>query len=144
VRWLAAVLVVLALAGCVGPAPTTDQYQGKAAHTAADALAQLETARLAVEHAGRLSAAYLETVLVDAEEAFDSIENTFDSIQPPDDPMADRLRSDLDKLLSDGSDGIAELRIQARRSDTAAMTSTAHHLGETAAGLDRFHQEHDT
>ena len=139
-RWLAAVVVVLALAGCVGPAPTTDQYQGKAAHTAADALAQVETARLAVEHAGRLSAAYLETVLVDAEEAFDSIENTFDSIQPPDDPMADRLRSDLDKLLSDGSDGIAELRIQARRSDTAAMTSTAHHLGETAAGLDRFHQ----
>ena len=30
--------------------------------------------------------------------------------------------------------------IQARRSDTAAMTSTARDLAETAAGLDRFHQ----
>lgn len=143
-KWLPAVAIVLALAGCVGPAPTTDQYEGKAAHTAADALAQLETARLAVQNARGMPASYLETVLVDAEEAFDSIENTFDSIEPPDDPVADRLRSDLDDLLSDGSDGIAELRILARRGDAAALASTAQDLGKTATGLDRFQQEHDS
>ena len=120
-RWLPAVAILLVLAGCVGPAPTTGEYEGKAGHTAAEALAQLETARLAVEHAGALPAWNLETVLVDSEEAFDSIENTFDSIQPPADPAADGLRSELDKLLSDGADGIAQLRIQARRSDAAAL-----------------------
>jgi hypothetical protein len=144
VRWLLVALVVLGLTGCVGPAPTTGEYEGKAAHTAADALSQLQTARLAVDNSGRLPASYLETVLVDAEDAFGSIETTFDSIQPPDDPAADKLRSDLDALLSDGSDGIAQLRILARRSDSAGMRSTAADLGKTADQLDRFNQVHDS
>jgi hypothetical protein len=139
-----AALVVLGLAGCVGPAPTTGAYAGKAAHTAAEALAQLETARLAVQNAGRMPASYLDTVLSDAENAYGSVMTTFDSIQPPDDPAADELRSDLDDLLSDGSDGIAQLRILARRGDVADMRSTAAILGKTADGLDRFNQEHDS
>jgi hypothetical protein len=139
-----AALAVLGLSACVGPAPTADAYAGKAAHTAADALSELETARLAVQNAGRMPASYLDTVLSDAEDAYGSIETTFDSIQPPDDPGADRLRSDLDTLLSDGSDGIAQLRIQARRDDVAGMRSTAAGLAKTADGLDRFHQEHDS
>lgn len=143
-RWLPGVAIVLALAGCVGPAPTTGEYEGKAAHTAGEALAQVETARLAVEHAGGIPSAYLETVLVDAEGSFDSIQSTFDSIQPPADPAADRLRSELDKLLSDGSDGMAQLRILARRRDQAGMASAAHDLGRTAVGLDRFHQDHES
>ncbi|HEY6748914.1 MAG TPA: hypothetical protein VI357_24755 [Mycobacteriales bacterium] len=141
-RWLPAVLAIAALTGCVGPAPTTGEYEEKAAHTAADALSQLQTARLAVGNAGRMPASYLETVLVDAEEAFGSIESTFDSIQPPDDPRADRLRSDLDGLLSDGSDGMTQLRVLARRSDAAGLRSTAEQLVATADGLGRFAREH--
>ena len=143
-RWLPAVAIVLALAGCVGPAPTSHEYEGKAAHTAGEALAQVETARLAVEHFKGVPSTYLETVLVDSEQSFDSIQNTFDSIQPPADPAADQLRSQLDKLLSDGADGMAQLRILARRNDAAALASTAQNLGQTAAGLDRFHQDHES
>jgi hypothetical protein len=141
-RRLLAAVALLGLTGCVGPAPTVGMYEGKAAHTAKDALSQLETARLAVANSGRMPASYLETVLVDAEESFGSIQTTFDSIQPPDDPDADKLRAELDALLSDGSDGIGQLRIQARRGDTAAMASTARDLASTADGLNRFGEEH--
>jgi hypothetical protein len=141
-RLLLAGLVLLGLTGCVGPAPTTGEYEGKAAHTARAALSQLETARLAAQNSGRMSAGYLETVLVDAEEAFGSIQTTFDSIQPPDQPAADRLRAELDPLLSDGADGIAQLRILARRGDTAGMASQARELGVTADRLDRFGEKH--
>jgi hypothetical protein len=89
-----------------------------------------------------MPAGYLRTVLVDAEESLGSIQTTFDSIQPPDDPDADKLRAELDPLLSDGSDGIAQLRILARRGDTAAMASTARDLASTAEQLNRFGQEH--
>jgi hypothetical protein len=131
-RWWLVALVLFGLVGCVGPAPTTGQYEGKAAHTAKDALSQLETARLAVENSGRMPAGYLETVLVDAEQAFGSIQTTFDSIQPPDQPRADALKADLDPLLSDGSDGITELRILARRGDTGRMATVSRDLGATA------------
>jgi hypothetical protein len=83
-------------------------------------------------------------VLVGAEEAFGSIETTFDSIQPPDDPSADQLRNDLDGLLSTGSDGIEQLRILARRDDAAGMAKISAELGRTADDLDRFHEEHDS
>jgi hypothetical protein len=144
VRWLLAVVVAVGLTACVGPAPTTSQYEGKAAHTAADALSQLETARLAIENSARMPTPYLTTVLSESEDAFGSIQTTFDSIQPPDDPAADQLRSDLDDLLSAGSDGLAQMRILARRDDTAGMRSTARQLAATAAGLERFNQEHDS
>lgn len=136
------VVLFAAVTGCVGPAPTVDSYEGKAAHTARDALSQLETARLAVEHSGGMSAAYLETVLVDAEQSYSSVQATFTSIQPPDDPAADRLRDELDPMLSDGSDGIAHLRILARRGERAALVSAAVKLAEVAEGLDRFGEEH--
>jgi hypothetical protein len=143
-RLLCVLPVVLALTACVGPVRSTGQYEGKAAHTAAEARSQLETARLAVDNAGRMPSAYLETVLVDAEEAFGSIETTFDSIQPPDDPAADKLRTQLDDLLSDGSDGISTLRILARRGDAAGLAATARQLRTTSDGLDRFNEEHDS
>ena len=81
-------------------------------------------------------------MLVDAEESFGSIQATFDSIQPPDDPAADKLRAELDPLLSDGSDGITQLRILARRGDRTAMAATSRDLAATADMLDRFHEQH--
>jgi hypothetical protein len=141
-RLLATAVLLVAVTGCVGPAPSVDSYEGKAAHTARDALSQLQTARLAVEHSGGMPAAYLETVLVDAEESYSSVEAAFTSIQPPDDPAADRLRDELDPMLSDGSDGMTELRILARRGDTAELRSAAAKLAELAEGLDRFGEEH--
>jgi len=139
---VAALSAVLALSGCVGPAPTTQVYETKAVHTANDSLSALQTALLSVRTSldGRLMQAYLETVLSDSEDAFSSIQATFDSIQPPDTERADQLRDELDKLLSDGGDGMAQLRILARRRDTAKLAAVAHELAATAQGLDKFAQ----
>jgi hypothetical protein len=141
-RRAAAVLVttLLACAACVGPAPTTAVYRGKAGHTAEDALSQLETARLAVETSqrGNLLHASLEVMLTEAEDGFDSIQATFDSIQPPDSAEADRIRDKLDEILSAGSDGLARLRIAARRGDSAVLDSTSTELGAVSEQLQAF------
>jgi hypothetical protein len=141
---VAGLLAALALSGCVGPALTTKSYAGKAVHTANAGLSELQTALLSVDASlhGRLMQAYLETVLSDSEDAFSSIQTTFDSIQPPDSDIADRLRDGLDRLLSDGADGMSQLRILARRHDTTQLSAEADKLHETADGLNRFTQEY--
>src|SRR5215203_3502690 len=82
------VLLLVALAGCVGPARTPTAYEAKAGQAAAEALSQVRTALLAVDAGagGRLPSAYEETVLVDAEAGIGSVRTSFDSIQPPADP----------------------------------------------------------
>lgn len=131
---------ILGLTACVAPASGTSDYQGKAGHTAAAALSQLETARLAVETASRGSMLHttLEVMLSQAEDGFNSVQATFDSIQPPDTAEADKVRDKLDAILSDGSDGLAQLRIAARRSDTATMDLTSHDLGRVSQQLQDF------
>jgi hypothetical protein len=139
-----ALSLVLALSGCVGPARTTQTYEGKAVRTANDSLSALQTALLSVttSQRGRLTQAYLETVLTNSEDAFSSIQATFDSIQPPNTARAAELRDDLDKLLSDGADGLAQLRILARQHERKDLYAEAHTLAATAAGLDKFAQGH--
>ena len=141
---VAAVLAVLALSGCVGSARTTQTYEDKAVRTANDSLSALETALLSVQTSlrGRLMQAYLETVLSESEDAFSSIQSTFDSIQPPDTDRADQLHDSLDKLLADGADGMAQLRILARRQNTGQLAAEAHKLAATADGLDTFAKTH--
>jgi hypothetical protein len=128
----------------VGPARTTSTYEGKALRTAQDSLSELQTALLSVRTSmqGRLMQAYLETMLSDSEDAFSSIQTTFDSIQPPVTAPADKLRDELDSLLSDGADGMAQLRILARRQDKAKLAAEVTELVSTASGLDKFAQEH--
>jgi hypothetical protein len=144
VRGLALVVLSGCLAACVAPAPTTGAYGGKAARTASDALSEVETARLAVEanRLGRLPQGYLEVLVAGAEEAFGSIQQTFDSVQPPDDPAADAVRDALDQLLSDGADNLGALRIAARREDHAAMEKASAALELVASGLSTFDPEH--
>jgi hypothetical protein len=139
-----AIVLVFALTGCVGPARTTATYQGKAVRTARDSLSELQTALLSVQTSqrGRMMQAYLETVLSEAEDAFSSIQATFDSIQPPNTVTADTLRQSLDVLLADGADGMAQLRIFARRQDTVRLAARARKLAATGRGLEQFVQEH--
>jgi hypothetical protein len=135
---------ILLLAGCVGPATTVSAYTGKALHAAAAAESQVQTVRLAVDQhlKGRLQQAYLETMLSDSEDAMSSVQDSFDSIQPPDNPVADKLRDDLDKLLSDSSDALSQLRIEARREDAGQMAQLLHSLKPLATQLDHFTTEH--
>jgi hypothetical protein len=139
-----AALAALLLTSCVGPATTVSAYTGKAVRTASDALSEVQTARLAVQASldGKLPRAYLETVLQNSEDALSSIENSFDSIQPPNAAKADDLRDALDSVLGDGSDAVSQLRISARREDTAGLRSALSDLGPVAQKLDAFQSEH--
>jgi hypothetical protein len=135
--------VVFLSAGCVAPASSTTDYQGKAGHTAAAALSQLETARLAVETAkrGNLLHATLKIVLSQAEDGFTSIQATFDSIQPPNSDEADKVRDKLDQILSDGADGLGQLRIAARRNDSAQMNQVSADLAKVSQQLQALSDE---
>jgi hypothetical protein len=128
----------------VGPARTTPTYEGKAVRAANDGLSALQTALVVVQagQRGRVTQSYLEIILSQSEDSFSSIQNSFDSIQPPDTARADQLRDGLDKLLSDGSDGLGQLRILGRRQDGAQLAAEAKKLGATADGLEKFAKGH--
>ena len=133
-------LVMMTVAGCVGPARTTAQYTGKARRTANDAVSGLQTALLAVETSrrGKMLGLPLRVMLQDAEESYGSVQRTFDSIQPPDVKRADDIRDRLDKILSDGADTLAQLIVVARRNDQSEMLRTAAHLTPTITDLGDF------
>jgi hypothetical protein len=134
--WLA---IVLLLGACTGPVRSTNVYESKAGATAETVASAVETARLAVDAAGQDKAfgRYLAQVLAEAEEDADAAQGTFDAIQPPD-GRADELRDHLDELLSRASDTLTELRIAARRGDTAELAGPAAALAELADRLHTF------
>jgi len=133
---------VLAVAGCVGPALSTDAYRGKAHLSAEAAISALETAKLAVDTSakGSLLDTYLETVLSSAEDDFGSVQQQFDSIQPPNSQAADQLRNRLDTLLTQGSSTLSDLRIAARRDEQATMIKSAQDIPPLVAKLDKYAQ----
>jgi hypothetical protein len=137
-------LGTLALSGCVGPAPDDAAYESKAVLTAQTALSAARTALLTTRtHADdRLPSTYLEPVLVDAEQALDSVRATFDSVQPPATSAADELRAALDPLLESAASDVTELRIAARRDRTGALASAADDLSGIADQLEAFAGEH--
>ena len=148
-RALGPVIAVVALAslllgGCVTPAPSTSAYAAKAGMTADAAVSEVRTALLATDaflH-GRMTAAYLETLLVDAEESVGSVHDTFDSVQPPAAPGADSLRDTLDPLLEDASSAVTELRIAVRRDRDEDLRTTAGDLSGVADELEAFAKQH--
>jgi len=138
--WLAPVLVLTA---CVGPARSFGSYDGKAGATAGDMRSVVETARAAVGLAAtrRGFAPYLSEVIHYAEDDASAIQGAFDSIQPPD-SASDRLRSELDELLSQALSTISELRIAVRRADFEAMPKIGAPLAGLADRLERFADAH--
>ena len=143
--WVALVLVGLAACSShpVGPARTYASYEGKAATTAESALSAVETVRLAAGAGadGHAFGPYLGQVVSDQEEALSSLEGTFGSIQPPD-GRADRLRSELDELLSASLGHVTDVRIAVRRGELAGLGDTAHPLDADADALRSFVEEH--
>jgi hypothetical protein len=144
IRALGVALLGLSLAGCVAPAPNDPAYESKAAMTAQAAVSASRTALLTTRaylH-DRLPGSYLEPVLVDSEQALDSVRSTFDSVQPPASGAADSLRSTLDPLLESAGSAVTELRIAARRGRARDLSATAADLTGLADRLDAFAREH--
>ncbi len=139
-----ATAALLALTGCVGPATTVAAYRGKAVHAADAALSEVQTVVLTTRALlrGRVLQSYAATVISASEEAMASVQGTFDSIQPPDNPSSDALRKKLDGFLSTSSGDVSDLRIAARREDSKQLSMLVPKLKQDASALLAFSQEH--
>lgn len=126
--WLPVVAALVAsLTSCVGNAASTAAYRGKAHLSAQAAASALQTAKLAVDSSakGNLFGGYLDVVLSQAEDDLGTVQQQFDSIQPPNTGEADRVRNRLDTLLTRAASVLADLRIAERRSEQPEMIKTA-------------------
>jgi len=134
----------LLLSGCVGPATTDAAYSGKAVHATDAAESAVQTAVLTTNLLlrGRIFGSYADVVLSTVEQDVSSVQNSFDSIQPPDDAVSDKLRNGVDALLTSGASDLTDLRIAARRGDTKQMGSLLAELRKLAPKLDSFSKEH--
>jgi len=132
-----------ALGSCVAPARSFATYEGKAVATADTALSAVRTAQLAARLGidGRAFTAYVATTIANAETDIRSARGLFDSIQPPD-GAAERLRVDLDAILSQADEEITALRVRARWTDIAALGPVADRLSALGDQLERFVDEH--
>ncbi len=138
----AAVPILVLLVACVGPARHFETFESKAAKTASDAVSSVDSALLAVELAEerKAIAPYITTAIEDAEDDVTAVQGSFDSIQPPD-PESDRLREELDGLLSDAVSGVSALRIAARRGNLDSLPKIARPLSRVSDELERFYEE---
>ena len=138
--WLA---ILLLLGACTGPVRSTNVYESKAGANAETVASAVETARLAVQAGSQDKAfgRYLAQVLADASKDADAAQGTFNAIQPPD-GRADELRDHLDELLGQATDTLAELRIAARRGQTAELAEPATPLTGLADRLHQFAEAH--
>ncbi|MDQ1537493.1 MAG: hypothetical protein QOE58_1886 [Actinomycetota bacterium] len=133
-----ALTLALAASACVSPSRTDRDYELKAGNTAKAVASSLATAFIAAKAAddGKGTGPYFSVLLGDAEKDAASVENTFDSVQPPS-READRLRDAVDALLSDASSGLAKMRITVRRGQLHELLPLAVALQPT---LDKLRQ----
>jgi hypothetical protein len=141
---VAASIVSLALSACVAPARSFGAYEGKAVATAQTALSAVSTAMLAARAGSRGDAftPYVATTLANAETDVRSASGLFDSIQPPD-ASAERLRTQLDAILTDADEEITTLRVRARWTDVSALGSAEDRLAGIAQRLRSFLDAHE-
>jgi hypothetical protein len=125
-RRVLALLLALLTASCVSPSRTERDYELKAGSSAKAVASSVATALLGVEAARRHRATgpYLSVLLGSAEEDASSVQSQFDSVQPPS-AHADAQRAELDDLLSQAVDGLAQLRITVRRGELDQLEEKA-------------------
>lgn len=136
-------LLVATASGCTGPVRSFGVYESKGSKTAEAMVSAIETARLAVDAAARdrVYGRYLGQVLAEAEQDAAAAQGTFDAIQPPD-RRADRLREQLDDLLTPTVSSLADLRIAARWGDFVDLPRLAAPRAGLSNRLDDFAQAH--
>jgi hypothetical protein len=140
---LLSALVLVCITGCVGPTRTDGDFELKAGNTATSVASAVGTARLAADAAGhgKATANYVSVVLGEAEDDASAAQATFDSYQPPS-AAADKLRVDVDETLTKAIDGLAALRITARRGQLDRLPKIAAELGPVATTLEQISEKY--
>jgi hypothetical protein len=137
-------VVITAIALFVGlhpisPARTADAYEHKAKDTAESVLSSVQTARLAARVGTRGDAfgPYVSVLLSESDTGVGKAQGVFDSVQPPD-TSSDAVRDHLGRLLTRADDGVARLRITARRGELDRLERQARPLRRLVADLRAF------
>lgn len=137
-RAFAGFACTLALSACASPATSFDGYQGKVAASAQAMTGIVNTAWLAADswQRHRVTSAYADIVVTNAERDAGSVLTALDTRQPPDERSI-ALKDDADQPLQDASDALTDLRIALRRDDhdgvSHAMQMLKHELQPLAA-----------
>jgi hypothetical protein len=98
------------------PSHSALDYRRKAANTATAAISAVATAQLSAKLLldGKAFGQFVTVNVVDAEDDANSIQSTFDSVQPPT-LSSDSLRDRVDKAMQQATGGLTDLRIAVRR-----------------------------
>jgi hypothetical protein len=136
--WWATAAACLVLSGCVAPALDSGAFQHNAIGALDSAVSTSRVAALALDARvdERITAAYADTVVTEAEEAIGPVEASFGTVDPPD-PALDQLRREVLDQLGTTGDLLAEARIAVRRGDSHAMRTVASELRRTADTMDQ-------
>ena len=142
-RAVGALLAALLASGCVGPSRSDADFELKAGNTAKAVKSALQTALLVADGAGsgKLSSNYVSVLLGEAEQDASAAQATFASYQPPS-AASDKLRGDVDDLISDAVDGLVALRITARRGQLDRLPRIAEQLRPVATALEQVQEKY--
>jgi hypothetical protein len=123
----------------VGPSRTDEDYGRKATKTVEVAQSSVQTVLLTVDAIDDDGAfgPYLGRVIGQAEEDASAALDAFSVVQPPS-TDADGVRREVNELVGDAIDVLAEARIAMRRSDPATVAGLRPDLEDTLAALDDF------
>jgi hypothetical protein len=142
-RIAAVAVAALALIGCVGHSRTDEDYGRKATKTVEVAESSVQTVLLTVDVIEQDGAfgPYLGRVIGQAEEDAAAALDSFGVVQPPS-TDADAVRAEVNGLVGDAVDLLAEARIAIRRSDADAVAALRPRLEDTVAALGGFAEAH--
>ena len=139
----AVVVALVLLTGCVGHSRTDEDYLRKATKTVEVAASSVQTVLLSVqviEGDGGFDP-FLGRVIGQAEDDVSAALDSFGVVQPPS-TDADAVRDEVDELVGDTADLLADARIAMRRSDPDTVVGLRSQLEHTAAELERFIEVH--
>jgi hypothetical protein len=127
-------------AACAGPTTDLSDYQHKAANTAQSLASEVQTALLTgglvVDR--RVSLRYAATTVGRVEDDASSVQETFDSRQPPDEHAADDLRDRIDAAIEDATSAISDMRIAIRRGSDDEIRQALAELHKALPPLQRL------
>jgi hypothetical protein len=128
----------MVVSGCVAPALDSGAYEHNALAALESAVSTTRVAALALDGRvdDRLTLAYADTVVTEAEDAIDPVSASFGVVDPPGRDL-DTLRTEVLDLLGDAGDLLAEARLAVRREDTQSMSEVAGELRRLADDMER-------
>jgi hypothetical protein len=134
---IAGALLTLTVSSCVAPAFDSGAYEENAVHALDSATGETRTAAIALDAAlqGRVSQAYLDTVVSASEQALGPVQDSFGAVDAPS-TADDKLRDRVTSLLQDASDGLTDARIAVRRHDRPGMRDAVTTLRKAADALE--------